>query len=123
MKDNRLGSLLKSLLWGIGWFLLAIVIGFLITKITLYKSFESVVFIEGLILIFVGIFTSISGNPMGISMQGLGQNNSQFISNANLEVARIENDKSDRKLDILFAVSTLALVVGGVLSIGVAYII
>lgn len=123
MKDNRFNLVLKSLFWGIAWLLLVALVGFIITKVTSYKSFQNIVFIEGLILVFVGIFTSISGDSMGISMQGLGQNNAQYISNANLEVTKMQKEKSNRKLDIEFAVSTFSLVLGGSLSVVLTFII
>ena len=31
---------------------------------------------------------------MGLSMQGLGQTNSQYIANANLQITKMEKDKA-----------------------------
>ena len=123
MKDNRINLVIKSLLWGIAWLGVAALIGFIITKVTPYKNFENILFIEGIILVFVGIFASISGDPMGLSMQGLGQNSAQYSASANLEVTKMEREKSNRKLDVALAVSTFSLILGGVFSAGLTFII
>ncbi|MCR1950866.1 hypothetical protein NSA50_07305 [Clostridium sp. DSM 100503] len=123
MKDNRINLVIKSLLWGIAWLGVAALIGFIITKVTPYKNFENILFIEGIILVFVGIFASISGDPMGLSMQGLGQNSAQYAASANLEVTKMEREKSNRKLDVALAVSTFSLILGGLFSAGVTFII
>ena len=123
MKDNRINLVIKSFLWGIAWFGVAVLIGFIITKVTAYNNFENILFIEGIILVFVGIFASISGDPMGLSMQGLGQNSAQYSASANLEVTKMEREKSNRKLDVALAVSTFSLILGGVFSAGLTFII
>lgn len=123
MKDNRISLVIKSFLWGIAWFGVAVLIGFIITKVTAYKNFENILFIEGIILVFVGIFASISGDSMGLSMQGLGQNSAQYSASANLEVTKMEREKSNRKLDVALAVSTFSLILGGVFSAGLTFII
>ena len=123
MKDNRISLVIKSFLWGIAWFGVAVLIGFIITKVTAYKNFENILFIEGIILVFVGIFASISGDPMGLSMQGLGQNSAQYSASATLEVTTMEREKSNRKLDVALAVSTFSLILGGVFSAGLTFII
>ena len=123
MKDDRLVILLKSLIWGLMWLIIASILGFIISKSMTSKSFQDILFIEGLVLIFIGIFASISGDPRGISMQGLGQNNAQYINNANLEVARMEKEKVHIKTDIKFALSTFSLVIGGILSVVVTFIV
>lgn len=123
MKDNRINLVIKSLLWGIVWLGLAALIGFIITKVTSYKNFENVLFIEGVILVFVGIFASISGDPMALSMQGAGQNGGQYATNANLEITKMEREKSNRKLNISLAISTFSLILGGLFSAGITFII
>lgn len=123
MKDKRLVILLKSLIWGLMWLIIASLIGFIINSSMSSRSFQDILFIEGLLLIFIGIFASISGDPRGVSMQGLGQNNAQYINNANLEVSRMEQEKVHIKTDIKFALSTFSLVIGGILSVVVTFII
>lgn len=123
MKDERVLTLTKSLVWGLVWLIIASIVGFILTKFMTSRSFQDILFIEGLVLIFAGIFDSISGDPRGVSMQGLGQNNAQYINNANLEVARMEKEKVHIKTDIKFALSTFSLVIGGILSVALTFII
>ena len=123
MKDERISLLIKSIIWGVIWLGVASLVGLLITKFTNYKSFENVLFIEGLIMIFIGIATSISGDPMGISLQGLGQNNAQYINNANLEISKMEKQRVTVKRNIAFALSTFSLLIGGILSAGITFLI
>lgn len=123
MKDERISLVIKSIIWGFVWLALAALIGFIITRVTEYKSFENVLFIEGLIMIFIGIATSISGDPMGISLQGLGQNNAQYINNANLEISKMEKQRVTVKKNIAFALSTFSLLIGGILSAGITFLI
>lgn len=122
MKNRIVNILVKSIIWGLVWLGLAALIGFIITKIFPDKSFENILFIEGLVLVFGGIFASISGDPMGLSMQGLGQTNAQYIANANLEVAKMEKEKSGAKIDIGFSLSTFSLLIGGILSVIVTFL-
>ncbi len=108
MKDERISLVVKSIIWGLVWLVLALLIGFLITKTTNYKNFENVLFIEGLILIFIGIFSSISGDPMGVSMH--------YIE------VRNKKQKPNVKTDIAFALSTFSLLIGGALSVIITFI-
>lgn len=123
MKNRIINILVKSIIWGLVWLGLAALIGFIITKFSPDKSFENILFIEGLVLVFGGIFASISGDPMGLSMQGLGQNNAQYITNANLEIAKMEKEKSGANIDIGFSLSTFSLLIGGILSVIITFLI
>ena len=47
---------------------------------------------------------------MGLSMQGLGQTNSQYIANANLQVTKMEKDKAKIiKTTVAVGLSTVSL--------------
>ena len=123
MKSRRTSLLIKSLIYGLGCLGLLLLVGFIITKVTSYKNLENILFIEGIIAIFIGIFTSISGDPMGSSLQGLGDINAQQISTANLETTRKEKEKVNNRINISFAVSTFSLFIGGILSVILSFII
>lgn len=123
MENSRGKLILKSIIWGIAWFGVASIVGLVIVKLAKDKSFENILFIEGIVLIFVGIFASISGDPIGLSLQGAGQNSAQYLSNANLEITKMEREKTNRKLDIALAVSTFSLIIGGAISIIFTFII
>ena len=72
----------------------------------------------------VGILSSFGGNPIGLSMQGLGQSNAQYIANGNLEVAKMEKDKTNSvKTTVSIGLSTVSLIIGGILVIALNFII
>jgi len=52
-------------------------------------------------VIILGALSSIGGNPMGLSLQALGQTNAQYVANANLEVT-----KKEKELNILHILCT-----------------
>ena len=90
MNKNLLKSLEKCILWGVIWSIILFIIANILVNL---KGFllKDVLFIEGIIFIMLGIFSCIGGNPMGLSLQSLGQNNAQYNTNANLEVSKMEN--------------------------------
>ena len=73
MKNNRISFFIKAVSYGFGWLGVVTMIGFIITSSTLYNSFQNVLFIEGLLLIFIGIFSSISADSIALSLMGGGE--------------------------------------------------
>lgn len=63
-------------------------IAIILNKILNYEI-KNILFIEGIIVIMLGIFSGISGDSNGTSLQALGQNNAQYISNVNLEISNL----------------------------------
>ena len=122
MEISKSKQLLKCVFAGVIWFLVAIGTSFLTIRFTGY-SFKDILFVGGILLIIIGALSSIGGNPMGLSLQSLGQVNSQYISNANLEVTKKEKSSYDFKTTLSFGVSMVALIIGGVLSIFLSLII
>lgn len=123
MNKILLKSLGKCILWGIIWTIILFIIGNILVNL---KGFllKDVVFIEGIIFIMLGVFACISGNPMGLSLQSLGQNNTQYNTNANLEVSKIENtNKSNFKNTISISINTVSLILAGIACIIINYII
>lgn len=47
-----------------------------------------------MVVIILGIFSGISGNSTGLSLQGMGENNAQYVSNANLETLKMQKEKT-----------------------------
>lgn len=89
MNKSQIKALIKCIVWGILWAIVFILIGFVIVNFTSY-SLKDVVFIEGIVLVALGALSLIGGNPTGLSLQALGQNNAQYVANANLEVTKME---------------------------------
>lgn len=91
-----------------------------------FKGYElrDVLFVECIIFVIGGVLSSLGGNSMGLSMQGLGQTNAQYIANANLEVTKMEKDKTKNiKTTISVGLSIISLIIGGVLIIVISFII
>ena len=123
MNKTLLKALEKCILWGVIWAIILFIIANILVNL---KGFllKDVLFIEGIIFIMLGLFACIGGNPMGLSMQGLGQNNAQYIANANLEVSKMEKDKTNNiKTTISAGLSTVSLIIGGLLVIAINFII
>lgn len=91
----------KSLLKSIGTFILLsmlwsgflFIIAFILVNVKSY-ILKDVLLIESIIFVVFGGFASISGNPKGLSIKSMGQSNAQYAGNANLEITRMENEKT-----------------------------
>lgn len=108
--------------WSVITTVIALILGFAITKMFSY-NLKDVLFAEGIMFIIAGILSSISGNPKGLSLQGLGSANAQYIASANLEIQKKEMNGKNKKVDIQIAFSNIALIVAGIVCIIVNYII
>ena len=123
MEKSILKAIGKCVIFGIIWGIVLFGVALIITN---FKDYElrDVLFVEGIIFVVGGVLSSIGGNPMGLSMQGLGQNNAQYIANANLEVSKMEKDKTNNiKTTISAGLSTVSLIIGGLLVIAINFII
>lgn len=123
MEKSILKTIGKCVIFGIIWGIVLFGVALIITN---FKDYElrDVLFVEGIIFVVGGVLSSIEGNPMGLSMQGLGQNNAQYIANANLEVSKMEKDKTNNiKTTISAGLSTVSLIIGGLLVIAINFII
>ena len=123
MEKSILKTIGKCVIFGIIWGIVLFGVALIITN---FKDCElrDVLFVEGIIFVVGGVLSSIGGNPMGLSMQGLGQNNAQYIANANLEVSKMEKDKTNNiKTTISAGLSTVSLIIGGLLVIAINFII
>lgn len=49
-------------------------------------------FVIGLLVFIIELCLNISGNPMGLSLQSLGNINSQYVSNVDLNAIKHENN-------------------------------
>ena len=123
MNKTLLKSLANCILWGVLWTVILFITGYIIVNL---KGFllKDVLFIEGIIFIMLGIFACIGGNPMGLSLQSLGQSNTQYSTNANLEVSKMENtNKSSFKNTISISINVVSLIFAGIACVIINYII
>ena len=87
--------ILLSILWSAFLFLIA----FILVNIKDY-ILKDVLLIESIIFVVFGGFASISGNPKGLSIKAMGQSNAQYSGNANLEITRMESEKTKNYIEI-----------------------
>lgn len=123
MDKSILKTIIKCTTFGIVWAAILSVVALIIIN---FKGYElkDVLFVEGIIFVIGGVLSSLGCNPMGLSMQGLGQTNAQYITNANLEVTKMEKDKTKNiKTTISVGLSTVSLVIGGIIVIVINFII
>lgn len=123
MGKSQISSLIKCFIWGIIWSIILVLIGLGIVRFTTY-NLKDILFIESIILVILGVSSFLGGNPTGLSLQGLGQTNAQYIANANLEVTRMEKEKTNTiKNNFKTSISTVSLVIGGIICIIINFII
>lgn len=116
---KQIASLLLKLI--IGGFILGVLFIIIALIISNFTNFQlnDVLFIEGIVIVILAISSTFSGNPMGLSLQGLGQINAQYIANANLEVTRMEHNKEmpNKKLSPKALFNSWSLILAGLLCI------
>ncbi|MPQ43916.1 hypothetical protein [Clostridium tarantellae] len=124
MNNIKTKTLIKCILFGILWFILLFIIALIILKLTNY-ALNDILFIEGILFIIIGVLSSLGGNTMSLSLQSMGETNSQYISNANLEITKLEKEKTKGTLKNFFStsISMLSFVIAGILCIVVNFII
>lgn len=123
MDKDTLKNIRKCIILGIIWAILLVAIAFLITTLKDY-NLKDVLFIEGIAFITFGILSCIGGNPLGLSIQGLGQNNAQYIANSNLQVSKLEKANTKNiKNTLSIGLSTVSLILAGILVIAINFII
>jgi len=86
-------------------------------------ALQDILFVEGIVIVAIGLMMSMKGNPSGASLLGLGQQNATQVSNWNLEVTRIEREQTAYHRNFLkqavleFSLINTAILLGGILII------
>ncbi|MGL5415088.1 MAG: hypothetical protein ACRDAU_05465 [Clostridium sp.] len=80
-------------------------------------NMNDVLFMEGIVLVVVGLLSSMGGNTNGAGIQGLGSNSTQYITNASLEIKRMEEKNGKNKSRVDFDNINIALIFAGILCI------
>ena len=121
-RENK--PLVKYIFFEILLSVILLLIGLAIVYFTNY-NFKDVLFVEGMVVIILGIFSGISGNSTGLSLQGMGQNNAQYVSNTNLETLKMEKEKTKNNLNtnIRIGLNMVSLIIGGAICIIIEFII
>lgn len=121
MSKHILKLFLKQMFWIIVQVIILLAIGIGLSEIKGY-SIKDVIFVEGIIVIILALFTSMHGNPMGLSIQSIGQNNAQINSNNNIKIKEIEEKKTKNKVrsTLNFSLNTICFIISGIICIGIS---
>lgn len=124
MNNNILKIIYKCIAWSILILSLILISAYAIAQHNNY-SYANVLFIESIICIMIGIFASISGNPLSLSFQTIEQNNSQFKALEMLQSTDTEEAKTKTldNINIVSNVSTISLIISGLLGVILSYLI
>lgn len=124
MKRGKGKILLKYGLYSLIWVTILGIIAIIIKKSSTL-NFKDIVFVEGILLIIVGFFSSMGGETTG-SVNLLGQGIGSFYSNyANLEFARKERERlgNNIKKTLTFGTSGITFIIGGLITMLIGYLI
>jgi len=126
MDNYKIKLFLKFVLFGVIWALISAGIGLLISEFMDY-NFRDVFFVEGMVLIIIGIFSSIGGKLTGLPLQ-LKSSNPQYVTNGYLQMKDIEkkekkNNSDVRKANISIGISGIALIVGGLICMIINFVV
>lgn len=99
-------------------------IGYLISLFTIFLL-KDILFLEGILIIILVILISISGKPLGLSMQAFGSNNAQYVGIANLKVTEKENEilKNKDSFNINFDFNSISIIIGAIFTLIICYFI
>lgn len=88
-------------------------------------NFRDVIFVEGIIILMMGIFSAVGGNPMSLSLQDFGQINPQWLANISLETNEIDRRRiiDSCKVNINIDITTISLVIVGSISLLISFIL
>ena len=119
---EKIKLLFKCIIYGFIWVVIAAIVAFIIKKNTSI-TFEDGFFVIGIVLVISGFFSSMGGDSIW-EVNFLGQGISASYSNySNLEVKRREKTSSNLKRSISFGISGITLIVGGLITMFIGYII
>ncbi|NLZ82863.1 MAG: hypothetical protein GX915_04270 [Clostridiales bacterium] len=133
-KDNKtnvrvfLKKLLKLIIFSTIYLVLGYVIALIISRNN-NKEVTDILTYEGVILLLIGILTSMKGNPSGISISGIGRQDHSIHSYIDNEITRQEREnrpyhKGFSKNNITeFAFANVTFILGGILILILSYIL
>lgn len=116
MKNITIKSILKSIFFTVLLTIIGGAISLALVKGNVFGELNNTFYILGLVFTGGGVFSAISGNPVEASIQGLGQNNAQYLAATNMKVKEKE-EKLNRGININFAKSSWIFVASGILMI------
>ena len=119
MYKSRIRSFGKCVMYAAILIAVLILTALVITKAVMYPL-NDVLFMEGILFIMLGIFSSIGGNPIGLSFQVMEQNNAQYLAkfdNENFELEKKNGESPKIETTINVSTTMISLVISGVVCI------
>lgn len=115
MSNKSFKSLINIFGFSIAWFLITSFISLVMVKLNFLSSFENILYVLGLTIFSLGIFSGISGNEIALSLKGMAQNVSQYLYVGNVKMERLEEQIIHRQLDISYEATSISLILGGLM--------
>lgn len=121
-------KIIDVLVYGMISLLLSFLISLLLTKLFGIKIYDSMTII-GLLIVTIGALASVGGNPSGVGINSIGQLNSQYSSNLNIEVTKMERsltkyfESTANHTKLYFSSSKLNIILNGLFVIFLSIII
>ncbi|MGL5351750.1 MAG: hypothetical protein ACRDA5_00345 [Clostridium sp.] len=116
MGKNIVSQLIKTTLFGILWFILGFILALILVN-SIKHNLKDILFIEGILLIAISVLSALGGNSNGLSINSIGSSYASVTASTNLEITRKERKINPIKQTLLFSLSSLSLIIGGVLLI------
>ncbi|GAA0085107.1 hypothetical protein UT300007_15460 [Clostridium sp. CTA-7] len=87
--------------------------------------FRDIIFVEGIAILMMGVFSSIGGNPMSLSLQDLGQINPQWLANISLETNEIDRRRivDSCKVTLNIDIINISLMLSGIITLIISFIL
>ena len=121
MNKNNLSKFLVISLTSI---IIALSLGRFISSFQGYH-FRDIIFVEGIVILMMGLFSSIGGNPMSLSLQDFGQINPQWLANVSLETNEIDRKRivDSCKVTLNIDIINISLMLGGTITLIISFIL
>lgn len=118
MNKYVIKGIVKCTLFGVVWGGILFVLALLIKGRYGY-NFDDILFIEGIVVIISALLAALGGNPSGLNISALGNQNAQYVGLANLEITRLEREKTKSlvKNTVQIGLCTTSLIIGGVITV------
>lgn len=86
---------------------------------------RDVVFVEGILILMIGIFSSISGSTQNLSLQEFGQINPQYFANIILDSSSIKKEKSlvASNIQINIDLVNTSIIVGAIIALIISFLL
>lgn len=86
---------------------------------------RDVVFVEGILILMIGIFSSISGSTQNLSLQEFGQINPQYFANIILDSSSIKKEKSlvASNIQINIDLVSTSIMIGAIIALIISFLL